>query len=345
MQSKPYTDIQSLQSSMGIFKITKHPVASQIQRGSTCGLYSLSIAGKAMTGKYVPATSGDISKDQAFSLRKAAKKMGFTQVGELFDAQQLVELAPLLGLTAQVIKVDASSFYNEIKKAIDTDALVIVPYSVDNSDPNQPGPGEVGNNAHWVLAFGYQETTPTTKKILITSWNYYFSYDADVFQRSNACITDWTASSWSKPEAVLEVGKPARKGTINDYNASMPGTTYKTTRLIPSAKLSDTLANKIVIISYKAGSTLLNGGIRIKVSSNDKLDSLELDYQLRSTIANFEKNGILNKDGVAELKWYMPEHIEIRFPGHGPFWSRISLNTRCMLPSGRYIYEITAIKL
>jgi hypothetical protein len=330
MKAIKYNDIAILESTEGKFTKSKHHVVAQKQRGSTCGLYSLSIAGNAITKKYVPATSGDIGKNQEFSLRKAARKTGVTQVGELFDAQQIVELAPLLGLAAQVIKVDASSFYNEIKKAIDADALVMVPYSVDAShrDTNW-GPGEIGNNPHWVLAFGYN-----AKDILITSWGYYYSYDAKVFQKSNACVKDWPDSYYGRKAG----------STIKDYAQVVPGTAPKE-RHIGMTKLSDTLASKIVVISYKAGSTLLKGGIRIKVSSNDTDDSLQLDYQLRSTIANFQKSGKLDKNGVAELKWYMPENIEIRFPGHSSSWSKISLNTNFMLPNGRYSYELREIVL
>jgi len=207
------------------------------QRGPTCGIYALAAVLQAY-GSAILATKDHHQNAQAnFSLRQKAKELGFTTIGELFNAEQVATLAQKIGrVGARAVSVGSVNFFAEIKKAIDQNKLVMIPFCVDDTPQNAGYPAQHGNNAHWCLALGYYAPNLPGRKVLVTHWDNYFDFDAAALQTSNGTMNTFAQSDWAKV------------GDIGTYEAAAPNRVYRKTSTIPTANLQVSLAKKIVVI-------------------------------------------------------------------------------------------------
>ncbi len=207
------------------------------QRGPTCGIYALTAVLQAY-GNVIAATKNHAQNPQSnYSLRQMAKELGFTTIGELFNAEQVATLAQRIGrVGARAVSVGSVNFFAEIKKAIDQDKLVMIPFCVDTNQATAGYPAQHGNNAHWCLALGYYAPNLPGRKVLVTHWDNYFDFDAAALQTSNGQMNTFAQSDWAKV------------GDIDTYEAVVPNQMYRKTSTIPAANLQVSLARKIVVI-------------------------------------------------------------------------------------------------
>lgn len=217
------------------------------QRGPTCGFYALSYVSMALD-QFIPHTK---NKRQAlsvygfkpdYSLRSVGKKLGLTQVGEIFNSDHMVQLAAQFGITATRHQVNGQSFVATVTGAIDLHRPVLVPYNVysDRKSPSHGHPDpdrQTGENPHWCTVVGYRNDQGATS-LLVYNWSKYYAYDAGELQRANQNIQDWGQQSWGKV--------PTDRGL--KFERVKPNTHYLRVARFEPILLGATLANTVVTI-------------------------------------------------------------------------------------------------
>uniref|UniRef100_A0A7I4YUD5 Actin maturation protease n=1 Tax=Haemonchus contortus TaxID=6289 RepID=A0A7I4YUD5_HAECO len=116
------------------------PVEPLIQNGPQCGLVALSMA-----TKYLGLERKEISE-----ILECARKLGFTNQGEMFSAEWLRQLASSMWpVRATVISIPEAS---KLLKLIDSGKAVLIAYDcAKNFEPALRN----GHGAHWALLAGY----------------------------------------------------------------------------------------------------------------------------------------------------------------------------------------------
>ncbi|XP_055676532.1 actin maturation protease [Lutzomyia longipalpis] len=116
-----------------------HRVESILQEGPTCGFVTISM--------YL---GGLPTPDELF---QEAKRRGFTAMGEMFSAGNLMEILldqPAFSGRCHLFEGDLNC--DEIRNALQSEACLIVPY---DSDVNHTPCLRSGHKAHWALVIGY----------------------------------------------------------------------------------------------------------------------------------------------------------------------------------------------
>jgi len=125
------------------------------QWGPTCGLYALSeVIGKQSGGAVlIPACKHDNPDYQGDSLRYLAKRIGFTDIGPMYDSLYLVTLARSQHMAASIVRVSIDTFQGKVEENIDAGNMLLVCFDVAESGG---GPDrKKGERAHWCIVFGY----------------------------------------------------------------------------------------------------------------------------------------------------------------------------------------------
>lgn len=205
------------------------------QRGPTCGIYGLWKALERKGANPPPPTKSGV---HPVSLRSLAKSKGLTQIGELFDANQVPALARLAGYkgceTFDLTGFDADTFYYMVRAFINADRFVMIAFSVDTSTGE---PSRSGLNPHWCLLFGYREADKT---LLATHWNMFFVFRAVDLWDSNNVLQDFPKSTWGKLK-----GKTMEKYNVKEWYDIR---SYKNKVNFPRTDLAHTLGWKLVVI-------------------------------------------------------------------------------------------------
>jgi len=208
------------------------PLINQIQpvnqRGPTCGLYALTNLYRPLTGLLDwQATAG--ANLGGASLRKHAKQMGATHLGEIFDVKDMKRISESMGLAAEIVKVE-NNFDMFVSGIIINNIFILIPFSNQNGDP-----GFLGDRPHWALIIG---ANPTTHHIYATHWGKFWKWTTLSIVRSNYCIRDWVNSKWEK------TGSGLRYRQVSLRYLWRKGYTFNT-------PLSQTLAKQCVLIRYR----------------------------------------------------------------------------------------------
>ncbi|XGW03891.1 hypothetical protein V3C99_015216 [Haemonchus contortus] len=126
------------------------PVEPLIQNGPQCGLVALSMA-----TKYLGLERKEISE-----ILECARKLGFTNHGEMFSAEWLRQLASSMWpVRATVISIPEAS---KLLKLIDSGKAVLIAYDcAKNFEPALRN----GHGAHWALLAGYAYVDVDSKDI------------------------------------------------------------------------------------------------------------------------------------------------------------------------------------
>ncbi|GAB0091923.1 UPF0692 protein CG33108 [Sergentomyia squamirostris] len=120
-------------------KCVYHQLAPILQQGPTCGFVTISML-----------LRGNPSADTLF---RQAKARGFTAMGEMFSAGNLMEvLKSQQEFSGQCYLFEGDLNCDEIRREIMSGACLIVPY---DSDVNHAPCLKSGHKAHWALIVGY----------------------------------------------------------------------------------------------------------------------------------------------------------------------------------------------
>lgn len=193
-----------------------HNVDPVIQQGPICGLVTLSIASQLLNGRVVPPDH----------LLTCAKEKGYSKQGEMFSAQNLLELAKS-ELCCSGTLLDASCVsISELLTCITESNAIVLPYDADKD--HSPCLAS-GHKAHWCALVGFAiiaksfSTTESTH-ISLTPTNAYHllnnhNDENDVYlfarQGKSRHMGLWSYTSLIKSNAnLMEVG-PQRG--LNDY--------------------------------------------------------------------------------------------------------------------------------
>jgi hypothetical protein len=126
------------------------------QRGPTCGLYALATALQYSHPLEATPPARKDGQKNIVSLREAAKKMGFTAFGEIFDVESLSHLANYFGYpnceSSHQAYMTKQNYINAICHNLKKGGTVIVACDIDK---NGLPTNAKGLATHWALIFGY----------------------------------------------------------------------------------------------------------------------------------------------------------------------------------------------
>ncbi len=160
----------------------------QEQRGPCCGLYALSTAVKSYEpNRGFPPTRKDGAKKK-LSLRKLAKDLQLTTVGEIFDVNSFATITKQLFINEGVAEtVDCVSYLETILKLLSNDRTVIVGCDIDLDG----FPGNFsGHTTHWALVFG-SCVIQNKRYFLVTQYNEYYLWSAHDLLVSNVSLPEY----------------------------------------------------------------------------------------------------------------------------------------------------------
>lgn len=141
-----------------------------VQRGQTCKVYALSNAiewlEKTYTGQEQPVVVRKEKNGAATSLRKKAKQVIQSKVGEVYGDKNFLALAGAAGFNNfKSVSIDSvSAFQSLITLAVDKNLMPIVMFGV-NVRTGYPFLDN-GNHEHAVIVTGYHEriNSPTSSR-------------------------------------------------------------------------------------------------------------------------------------------------------------------------------------
>ncbi|MFA6303243.1 MAG: hypothetical protein WC627_08955 [Legionella sp.] len=165
------------------------PNSTSVQRGECCKLYAVSEVMQWLykTDKSHPVPPPVRGKQTLFeqqSLRRQAKELFQSQVGEMYDVASLVQLAASNGYDASLIYNDSANYCELIKSQITQGYAPIVFFDVDFETK---GPGfHKSEHEHAAVIVGYFADTEKNLWFIATCWGLYYTYPADKLVRSAA---------------------------------------------------------------------------------------------------------------------------------------------------------------
>lgn len=193
-----------------------HNVNPVIQKGPICGLVALSIASQLLNSRVVPPDH----------LLTCAKEKGYSKQGEMFSAQNLLELAKSeLCCTGTLLNASCVSV-NELLTFITESNAIVVPYDADKD--HSPCLAR-GHKAHWCTLVGFAiiaksfAITKNTHITLTPTSAYRFlsneNDESDIYlfarQGKSRHMGLWSYTSLIKSNANLTEVGPQRG--LNDY--------------------------------------------------------------------------------------------------------------------------------
>lgn len=185
-----------------------HDVNPVIQHGPICGLVALSIASQLVNSRVVPPDH----------LLTCAKERGYSKQGEMFSAQNLLELAKSeLYCTGKLLNASCISV-RELLTFITESKAIVVPYDADKD--HSPCLAR-GHKAHWCTLVGFAiignsfSTTDSTHTSLTPASAYRLlnneNRENDIYlfarQGKSRHLGLWSYTSLIKSNAnLMEVG-------------------------------------------------------------------------------------------------------------------------------------------
>lgn len=137
------------------------------QKGLTCGFYAVACAVNFLKKQHlrffksqepIYARKSDATPKATTSLRQKRKELSIPGRGAIFsttDLAKLIETAECKTLVCDI--ANRTDFVDVIRKAIDLNIPVIIPFSID-SDNNVPASNPSSLTAHWATAIAYTNT-------------------------------------------------------------------------------------------------------------------------------------------------------------------------------------------
>ena len=264
---KVVDDVNTFLASKGAQAIYPVPAPGPNQRGPSCGFYALAYVlkywhdrlqlygGTYATQKPLPARtnlqapkpqtgtaretllkekrSQAAAKGQYTSLRHFGKFNRLTVLGSVFDADHLAMVArgensQYAGqFDATVVPVSPESFPGVVKKLLDWECPVIVPYDVSIAPATEGEPvKEGGDAAHWVTLIGWFADGADDYAVYFNWGSFYFA-KLQAFAVSNAQLTSNRHLTFGKYEIADSSGqvvardymrKNAARETRKNYN-------------------------------------------------------------------------------------------------------------------------------
>ncbi len=142
--------------------VLKLPSKIPEQKGLTCGIYAVAFAANyhrtwnpgLFRKEILPARKRDCTPKTKSSLRQFSKRKGITGIGEVFSAQELVKVIEETECSGLVCDInDYHQFIDLIKKTIDQNFPIIIPFSWDHyAEKLAQSPKAEG--AHWATVTG-----------------------------------------------------------------------------------------------------------------------------------------------------------------------------------------------
>ncbi len=205
------------------------------QKGQTCALNSMAAAAKALGVQCPPPIANGDRKVE--SLRKMAKNIGLSQIGEVYDTEDFTRLAELAGFQASSIYNDAESvgFMNILIDNLKQGRVIALPIETYEAE------------AHWVLVIGFSEcpTYSGLSKFLYTEYGKCFFEFSDLLWERNNTIFDRNQRHYHKKGPIREnIGYKA-------CSEKDPGAIT-----LPAVLASETLANRMVVLQKKPSVSL-----------------------------------------------------------------------------------------
>jgi hypothetical protein len=217
-----------------------HPVPAALanQRGPSCGFYALAyvlnywharfelLGGKYKTEKPLPArTNMDAPKQDPndrklrdaaakakvyTSLRQYGKFNHLTVLGSVFNADDLVKVAQgehsqYAGqFDARAVGVTTDNFGALVKRLLDWECPIIVPYdvSVDTATEGEPV-NKGGDAAHWVAIIGHYQVAQEDY-VVYFNWGGFYTAKLQAFAVSNAQLTSNRHLTFAKYKITAE---------------------------------------------------------------------------------------------------------------------------------------------
>jgi len=125
-------------------EVTNHPSQPQLQDGPQCGLVALSMASKLFPTEY------HVTPNQLF---EHAKEKGFTKLGEMFSARNMLEMCDtFLPGSSILCQVDCLNATFQMCQDFLDGNMYLVPYDCDFSHAPCLA---AGKKAHWALITGF----------------------------------------------------------------------------------------------------------------------------------------------------------------------------------------------
>lgn len=217
-----------------------------IQQGPMCGLVALSIASQLLNGRAYPPDH----------LLARAKDMGYSKQGEMFSAQNLLDLSHReLNCTGTVLQTNSVDV-RDLLMALTEGKAIVVPYDADKDhSPCLAG----GTKAHWCTLVGFAVLSDSTLSVPRQNPSDFYvnltpmsaqhllchelievdKNDIYLFARHGKSrhLGLWSYSSLMESNANLKEVHPQRDS--NDH-------------VIPSDGISNTLCSLLIILQKKA---------------------------------------------------------------------------------------------
>jgi hypothetical protein len=173
------------------------------QVGGTCGIYALDAAfqikGKIVAPPRKKEWRSGYWQSESIptgpSIRRKAKEDGFSLIGEISGARDLMALAASLGVKVDTAEFNSpDSLWTLVRTAIDRGSSVAFPYASDDTG----APAISKGAAHWCLLFGYSVDAFGNRSIFSTTYGKYHVLRPFELFKGNQSLQDFESQTWVK---------------------------------------------------------------------------------------------------------------------------------------------------
>lgn len=252
--------------------VLKIPPAIIEQQGLNCGFYAVECAAsyhrawqpELFIKPPLPARKRDINPKASSSLRQLREELEIPGKGPIFtvsDMQKVIEKTECKSVICDITSFD--NFISIIKKAIDQNLPIIIPFSSDEGGrEGNPHPSPTASTAHWATIIGWS-SKDETKGILLAQYGQYYDTKADELFKAFYEIDA------KFPETILI----KQKGEDWDWNTSETDTkSSEDTQIhkIPLTSLDNFWKKLVIVLPPKYDETLLLKLNSTEASTNKK---------------------------------------------------------------------------
>ena len=253
----PLPDARAYPTATFVAALPAHAIVPQAvpieQSGSTCKLVALRVAAQqcaARTGRLAPPPvlqRDQAARDPRGSLRAQAKQRYGSRVGEMFRAEDLVELAKDNGFDrSRVIECDAASYLPTLKALINANVAPVVFYAVDTST-EQPIMHN-GWNEHAATVTAYSQTREGFTDFMMVHWGDFIPAAAEALAESTASLPRERSGEVYMKKALTPGTTPrwydlSFMGAVSPQDAEIDGHPLRSSDGVP-----ESLRFKVVVV-------------------------------------------------------------------------------------------------
>lgn len=172
--------------------VLKLPPEIIMQKGINCGIYAVACATtfhyhhspQMFKNPPLPARKKDVTPKASASLRQLRHELGIPGKGSIFSTDHLQKMIEKTECSSIVIDIhNYDDFMDVIKKAIESNFPVIIPFSVSKGTEGHPNPEPSADTAHWATVIGWA-ARKASSGILLAQYGTYYDVKADTLFKS-----------------------------------------------------------------------------------------------------------------------------------------------------------------